>query len=289
MGRNTRTLQELTFKDGFLFAATLLDGENCRLVLERILEMPIDHVVVSREKSMVYHPDYKGVRLDVYAKDDEGTHFDVEMQIEAQHVKKRARYYHSQMDMEILDTGLSYEELPDTYVVFICDFDPVGLKKYKYTRYCTFKEDNTCEYEDGTHTVFLNTKGTNDAEVPESLVKLLKYIGATVEDSDKNYDDPLVSRLQESVKRIKSDREMGARYMLFEEMLKDEFAAGKLEGMHKLIFVYLSEHGIISRILEDKLADITDEEMLSILVKKAVTVTSVEEFEEELDKLIASE
>ena len=105
MGRNTRTLQELTFKDGFLFAATLLDEENCRLVLERILEIPIDHVVVSREKSMVYHPDYKGVRLDVYARDDEGTHFDVEMQIEAQHVQKRARYYHSQMDMELISTG----------------------------------------------------------------------------------------------------------------------------------------------------------------------------------------
>ena len=119
MGRNTRTLQELTFKDGFLFAATLLDGENCRLVLERILEIPIDHVVVSREKSMVYHPDYKGVRLDVYAKDDEGTHFDVEMQIEAQHVKKRARYYHSQMDMELISTGAEYETLPDGFVILI--------------------------------------------------------------------------------------------------------------------------------------------------------------------------
>ena len=57
MDRNKRTLQELTFKDNFLFAATLLDPENCRLVLERILEIPIERVEVSKEKSIVYHPE----------------------------------------------------------------------------------------------------------------------------------------------------------------------------------------------------------------------------------------
>ena len=57
MDRNRRTLQELTFKDNFLFAATLLDPENCRLVLERILEIPIERVEVSKEKSIVYHPE----------------------------------------------------------------------------------------------------------------------------------------------------------------------------------------------------------------------------------------
>ena len=57
MDRSKRSLQELTFKDNFLFAATLLDPENCRLVLERILEIPIERVEVSKEKSIVYHPE----------------------------------------------------------------------------------------------------------------------------------------------------------------------------------------------------------------------------------------
>ena len=57
MDRSKRPLQELTFKDNFLFAATLLDPENCRLVLERILEIPIERVEVSKEKSIVYHPE----------------------------------------------------------------------------------------------------------------------------------------------------------------------------------------------------------------------------------------
>ena len=37
---------------------------------------------------------------------------------------------------EIIDallTGESYDRLPDTYVIFICDFDPFGDQLYRYT------------------------------------------------------------------------------------------------------------------------------------------------------------
>lgn len=39
-----KTLQELTIMDGFLFGAVMMDPENCRLLLERILEIPISRV-----------------------------------------------------------------------------------------------------------------------------------------------------------------------------------------------------------------------------------------------------
>ena len=200
------------------------------------------------------------------------------------------------MDMEILSTGVSYEDLPDTYVIFICNFDPVGLSKYRYTLRCTFAEDGSYEYNDGAHTVFLSTKGTNDDEVPQSLVTFLKYVGSELEDSEKDYDDPFVKRLQETVRKVKSDREMGVRYMLFEEMLKDEFKAGKAEGKAegkvegKLedIKELLTDVGIVPQTLEDKLAMVSDKETLRILHKKAARVSSIEEFEEELDKLTES-
>ena len=196
------------------------------------------------------------------------------------------------MDMEILSTGVSYEDLPDTYVIFICNFDPVGLSKYRYTLRGTFREDDSYEYNDGAHTVFLSTKGTNDDEVPQSLVTFLKYVGSELEDSEKDYDDPFVKRLQETVRKVKSDREMGVRYMLFEEMLKDEFKAGKAEGKveGKLedIKELLTDVGIVPQTLEDKLAMVSDKETLRILHKKAARVSSIEEFEEELDKLTES-
>lgn len=39
-----KTLKDLEFKDNFMFSATMLDSENCRIVLERILEFPIERV-----------------------------------------------------------------------------------------------------------------------------------------------------------------------------------------------------------------------------------------------------
>ena len=82
--------------------------------------------MVSREKSIVYHPEYKGVRLDLYAEDENHTHYNVEMQVKKKAaLGKRSRYYHSQMVMEALESGEDYETLPDTFVIFICDFDPL--------------------------------------------------------------------------------------------------------------------------------------------------------------------
>ena len=133
MFRKKKTLQELTIKDNFMFAAVMLEPENAKGLLELALGIEIEHVEISQEKSIVYNPEYKGVRLDVFVKDGNGRHFNVEMQAASQMLQKRARYYHSQMDMELLVSGTDYESLPDSYVLFICDFDPLGLGMYRYS------------------------------------------------------------------------------------------------------------------------------------------------------------
>ena len=80
--------------------------------------------------------------------------------------------------------------------------------------------------------------------------------------------------------------------MLFEEMLKDEFKAGEIsgeiKGKREDIIDLLSDAGAISQVLEDKLAKVSNVEILRILLKKAKRVSSIEEFEEELDKLTES-
>lgn len=78
--RKRKTLKELTLKDNFMFGAVMCDEENCKRFLELVLGFSIAHVKVSKEKSIVYHPEYKGVRLDVYAEDENNTHYNVEMQ-----------------------------------------------------------------------------------------------------------------------------------------------------------------------------------------------------------------
>ena len=131
--KQTRKFQDLTIGDNYMFGSVMMENDNCRQLLERVLEMPISRVEVIKEKSMIYHPKCKGVRLDVYAKDENNTHYDVEMQLlKRDALPKRSRYYHSQMDMELLTSGAKYENLPNTYVIFICDFDPFSDGKYRY-------------------------------------------------------------------------------------------------------------------------------------------------------------
>ena len=149
-----RKLAQLLFKDNFMFGAVMVHEEICRDFLELAVGFPIEKVEISKEKSMIYHPEYRGIRLDIIARDENRTHYNVEMQVaKKSHLGKRARYYHSQMDMELLLTGEDYRELPAAYVIFICDFDPFGQKKYGYTfqNICT---ETGLSIADGSTTIF---------------------------------------------------------------------------------------------------------------------------------------
>ena len=63
--RQIRRFQDLTIGDSYMFSAVMMENDNCRQLLERVLEMPISRVEVIKEKSIIYHPECKGVRLDV--------------------------------------------------------------------------------------------------------------------------------------------------------------------------------------------------------------------------------
>lgn len=62
-----KTLQDLTIKDPFMFAATMSDETQCKTFLSIVLETEILEVSVVTEKTLYYHPEYHGVRLDVLA------------------------------------------------------------------------------------------------------------------------------------------------------------------------------------------------------------------------------
>ena len=85
-------------------------------------------------------------------------------------------------------------------------------------------------WEDGRCCIFLSTYGENEEKVPRELVSFLKFVKASQEESQKDFQDPFVRHLQESIRWIKSSREMEERFMIFEEMMRDEREAGRLEG-----------------------------------------------------------
>lgn len=282
-----RKLRELTIKDDFMFGAVMSEPENCRELLEMILGISIDRIEVSQEKSIVYHPEYKGVRLDVYAKDEENTRYNVEMQASRKPVLgKRSRYYQSQMDMEMLQSGRGYEELPKSFVVFICDFDPFERALYRYTFDMKCEEDSDAELGDTRKIIFLSTQGKNREEVPKELVTFLEYVKADLEESQKDFHDSYVRRLQDSVQRVKANREMEERFMLLEEKLREERAEGErigreigqTQGACDMLLKMLEILGEIPEPVREKINSVSEQETLMEWAKIAVRSKSMEEF-----------
>ena len=186
---------------------------------------------------MVYHPEYKGVRLDVIAADEKRTHYNVEMQVlRKKNLGKRSRYYHSQIDIEIFLAGMEYGKLPDSYVIFVCDFDPFYKKKYKYTFDTVCKEDQT--------------------------------------------QDDFVQRLQDAVRIVKASREMEERYMLLEEMLKEERESGRIEGKAEAVIDLLSYLGEVPEALREKIISEKEPEVMRCYLRNAAAAMSIEEFQE---------
>lgn len=288
-----KKLQELTIKDNFMFGAVMVDEELCREFLELVLGFSIANVKVSKEKSFVYHPEYKGVRLDIIAADENNTYYNVEMQVlRKKELGKRSRYYHSQIDMELLLTGSDYAQLPDSYVIFLCDFDPFYKKKYRYTFEMHCREDGTISLEDGNHTLFLSTCGENESEMSEGLVKFMKYVKAGNTESAEEYEDAFVNRIQEAVRNVKASREMEERYMLLEELIEDEREQsriegkieGKIENTQQILLKILSKTGEVPEKVREIILKEEDQDVLDGYLDKALSSETCEQFLEMIEK-----
>lgn len=282
----TRKFKDLTIRDAFMFAAVMSDPEICRRVIELALGIPISEVHIQTEKTMAYHSEYHGVRLDVYAADVNRTRFNVEMQVTLQKfLPKRSHYYHDQIDMDALLTGNSYENMPDTYVIFICDFDPFGDGLYRYSTRTVCTE--TGKYvNDGVETVYLNAHGQNRSDIPEELLQFLDYVKDTGRTGTVSTTDPFVRHLQVTIDTIKQNRSMEERYMLLEEMMRNEKQEGKqegnIEGKQEFLLTALESKFSISTDLKEKIISETDINKLNTWFKLSLQASSQEDFEKSM-------
>jgi len=278
---NRKNLSDLTIRDNFMFAAVMMQGNNCKDFLELLLGIKIARIELSYEKNIIYNPECKGVRFDVYAEDENNTRYDVEMQVVKKNLRKRSRYYHSQMDMELLSRGHEYEELPQSYVIFICDFDPFGEKKYCYTFENRCSENLKLKLEDGCKSVFLSTHGENTEDISEELQLFLKFIKEDEALSAKEFEGEFTRQIQESINDVKKNRELENRHMLLEEALSDERIMTKRIDILEL----LEDYGELSEKLYDKVMSESNTIALKRMHKAAAKANSLEEFEELISSL----
>ena len=225
MGKR-KTYDELTFTDDFMFREVMENHpEICQELAElltgrKVLEVRLPEA--QKEEKFLYEG--RGVRFDIYFEDQANTVYDVEMQtVVRTSIKKRSRYYSSMLDMDHLRQHMSYSELPDTYIVFICLDDPFHRDSVRYTFRETCEELPDLKLEDGSTIIFINSKG-RDGTSPE-LQDFLEYLNGRLPKSD------LTEAIDRAVRDQKEDERGRRKYMTLQEHYDIEHEDGVQEGI----------------------------------------------------------
>ena len=98
--------EELTIQDDYMFKLIMGVKRICLSLLQSILHVEIADIhYLETEKSVDARYQGKGIRMDVYVRDDANTVYNIEMQVrmpEGKSLFKRTRYYQSMIDADLL-------------------------------------------------------------------------------------------------------------------------------------------------------------------------------------------
>ena len=199
-----KKIEDLTFIDDGMFQAVMKEPEICAELVERLLHIKVKKVEFPElEKQIAPYYTTKGVRLDVYLKDEDKI-IDVELQTyEQEALGKRTRYYQSMIDIDSLMKGEDYPELKESYILFICTYDPFldendksyGLPCYTFKNIC--RENAAVNLDDKCIKVIYNASAYKQ-EKDEKIRGFLHFI-CTNEPGKDDFSNKL-SALVENLK-----------------------------------------------------------------------------------------
>lgn len=226
--KDLQMLKELRLMDDDFFSEAL-DGkiEAVEYIINTILERN-DIKVKSTKAQIEYKSATKrSIILDIQAEDANGKVIDIEIQrSDRGSGVKRARFHSSMIDRTLLSKGEDFEDLVDTYVIFITENDKFGKGIPLYHIERRIEEMDYAVFGDGTHIIYVNGEYRN-MEHP---------IGSLMHDFNcKEAKDIVNPLLAEEVRYLK-ETEGGRSQMckLLEEMRKEVAveaeAKGKAEG-----------------------------------------------------------
>ena len=153
------------------FMNKVLDGniEAAQIMLRVILKNDKIKVKDVRIQNFIQNLYGHSAQLDILAQDESGRYFNVEVQRSDEGAPpKRARFYSSVLDTYFLKSGKDYEELPDSYVIFITENDVLakGLPLYNINR--VIKESND-DFVDGANIIYVNSKIHDDTPLGKMM------------------------------------------------------------------------------------------------------------------------
>ncbi len=208
------------------FMTKCFEGDTVciQLVLRIVLGKPDLIVTDVRTQVFVKNLMNRSVRLDVLATEGDGKKINVEIQRSDKGAgRKRARFNSSMLDVNLLRMGEDFEELVETWVVFITERDVLGKGKplYHIERYIV---DTNERFGDGSHILYVN-----GAYRDESPLGKLMHDFFCANPADMYYDV-----LADRVRFFKESKE-GVTIMsrMIEEMRRQERAEGIEIGVER--------------------------------------------------------
>ena len=227
-----KAFRKLTLADRFIFYKVMQDRELCRRLLEIILDVEIERIeYLEGEKTIEVKKEAKGIRLDIYVKDEAATVYNVEMQaVHAADLPQRSRYYQNLIDADLLDRGADYRRLNRSFVIFICMEDIFHKGRHIYTFENRCREDTELALGDGAVKIFLNPYSEMDDVTPE-LGNFLKYL------AEGTATDEYTRKLVKAVETAKRNPRLMVEYMSYyadqadhRAALEESHAEGREEG-----------------------------------------------------------
>jgi predicted transposase/invertase (TIGR01784 family) len=239
-------------EDMNLFDNTLLrmvfnqNKEAVGLVLSILLERNDLEIIDVQIEKFFSSPkvDGKCVRLDILAKDKEGKYYNIEIHNGPfKNLLKRARYYSSMTDVNLLKAGKDYNDLCDTYIIFILnkDYFEEGLPIYKQEKYLTGKKE---PIQDGSFIMYVNGEWQEN----DPIGRLMKDFNAK---DPKTMHYPLLAK---GVGYFKNDKEGKAQMSIAAEKRLEELAEKLADQRAEKLAVQIAETRI------EKLAEKITEE-----------------------------
>ncbi len=128
-----------TLANNFIFYKVMRNHpEACKHLIELLLKIKVNSMEIHGEEVIDIDHDAKGIRLDVFVKEDNRM-YDIEVQVvNTKELPERARYYQGLMDLDSLKSGQKYRELPDSHIIFLCleDIFKNGLPVSTFENIC---------------------------------------------------------------------------------------------------------------------------------------------------------
>ena len=228
--------EDLTIQSNFMFKHVMGNKGLCQRFISNVMKCDVvDLEYIETEKELEPYFDSKCVRLDVIVVDRNNNRYNLEMQVrnvigketKLPLLPKRARYYQSVMDMDMLQKGQTYDKLSPLVLVFVCAFDLFKEGRYVYTFKSRCLENLDLELANDVTTMFLNANGVAGDVTPQ-MVNFLEYVKTQVP------NDAYTRELEAEVARLKLDKEVRRKYMVLQAELRDTeivaFEAGEAQG-----------------------------------------------------------